>query len=68
MQLKETAEAAEAELGEAAEETVKKIDNHWNKQYLEKKAALNSTRENRLGYLESKLEQGRAAIAAMPTG
>lgn len=66
-QIKETAAAAEAELGEAAEETVKKIDNHWKKQYLEKKAALNSTRENRLGYLESKLEQGRADIAAMPT-
>ena len=66
-QLKETAEAAEVELGEAAEETVKKIDNHWNKQYEEKKAALNTTRENRLGYLESKLEQGRADIAAMPT-
>ncbi|HEX3359391.1 MAG TPA: hypothetical protein VHS74_00225 [Solirubrobacterales bacterium] len=66
-QLKETAEAAEAELGEAAEETVKKIDNHWNKSYEEQKAALNSTRENRLGYLESKLEQGRADIAAMPT-
>ncbi|HEX4753164.1 MAG TPA: hypothetical protein VH268_09700 [Solirubrobacterales bacterium] len=61
------AEAKETEQGEAAEETVKKIDNHWNKQYLEKKAALNTTRENRLGYLESKLEQGRAAIAAMPT-
>ncbi len=67
-QIKETAEAAEAELGEAAEETVKKIDGHWNKQYEEKKAALNSTRENRLGYLESKLEQGRADIAAMPVG
>jgi hypothetical protein len=66
-QLKETAEAAEVELGEAAEETVKKIDSHWSKQYEEKKAALNSTRENRLGYLESKLEQGRAAVAAMPT-
>jgi hypothetical protein len=66
-QLKETAEAAEVELGEAAEETVKKIDNHWNKQYEEKKAALNTTRENRLGYLESKLEQGRADVAAMPT-
>jgi hypothetical protein len=66
-QLKETAEAAEAELGEAAEETVNKINNHWNKQYEEQKAALNSTRENRLGYLESKLEQGRADIAAMPT-
>jgi hypothetical protein len=46
---------------------VKKIDNHWNTQYLEKKSALNTTRENRIGYLESKLEQGRAAIAAMPT-
>jgi hypothetical protein len=66
-QLKETAEAAEVELGEAAEETVKKIDSHWNKSYEEKKAALNSTRENRLGYLESKLEQGRADVAAMPT-
>jgi hypothetical protein len=66
-QLKETAEAAEVELGESAEETVKKIDSHWNKQYEEKKAALNTTRENRLGYLESKLEQGRADVAAMPT-
>lgn len=65
-QIKTTAEAKEAEIAEAAEETVKKIDNHWNKQYLEKKAALNATRENRVGYLESKLEQGRAAIAAMP--
>ncbi|MFT3865547.1 MAG: hypothetical protein QM729_14855 [Solirubrobacterales bacterium] len=66
-QIKEKAEAKEAEIGEAAEETVKKIDDHWKKQYLEKKAALNKTRENRLGYLEQKLEQGRAAIAAMPT-
>jgi hypothetical protein len=66
-QLKETAEAAEVELGEAAEETVKKIDSHWKRSYEEKKAALNSTRENRLGYLESKLEQGRADVAAMPT-
>jgi hypothetical protein len=65
-QIKSTAEAKEAEIGEAAEETVKKIEGHWNKQYLEKKSALNSTRENRLGYLEQKLEQGRADIAAMP--
>jgi hypothetical protein len=61
-------EAKETELGEAADETVKKIDHHWNKGYLEKRAALNTTRENRLGYLEKKLEQGRADIAAMPTG
>jgi hypothetical protein len=66
-QIKSKAEGKEAEIGEAAEETVKKIHNHWNKQYLEKKAALNTTRENRLGYLEQKLEQGRADIAAMPS-
>jgi hypothetical protein len=65
-QIQSTAEAKEAEIGEAAEETVKKIDNHWNKQYLAKKEALNKTRESRLGYLEQKLEQGRADIAAMP--
>ena len=65
-QIKSKAEGKEAEIGEASEETVKQIENHWNKQYLEKKAALNATRENRLGYLEQKLEQGRADIAAMP--
>jgi hypothetical protein len=60
------AKEAEVEIGEKAEATVKKIDNHWNKAYEEKKEALNSTRESRLEYLEQKLEQGRAAIAAMP--
>jgi hypothetical protein len=65
-QIKSAAEAKEVEIGEAAEETVKKIDNHWNKQYLAKKEALNKTRESRLGYLMQKLEQGRADIAAMP--
>jgi hypothetical protein len=64
--IKSTAEAKEVEIGEAAEETVKKIDAHWNKQYLAKKEALNKTRESRLGYLDQKLEQGRADIAAMP--
>ena len=53
--------------GAAAEETVKKVQSHWAKSYEEKKAALNTTRENRLGYLETKLEQGRAAVAAMPS-
>jgi hypothetical protein len=66
-ELRSGATAKETELGEAAEETVKKIDQHWNNAYLEKKAALNKTRENRFGYLEKKLEQGRADIAAMPT-
>jgi hypothetical protein len=65
--IEEAAKAEEVAIGEKAEEIVKKIQNHWAKAYEEKKAALNSTRENRLGYLESKLEQGRAAIAAMPS-
>jgi len=62
-----TAKEEEAAIGAKAEATVKKIDKHWNKAYEEKKAALNTTRENRLGYLQQKLEQGRAAIAAMPS-
>jgi len=61
------AKEEEVAIGEKAEETVKKIDKHWQKAYEEKKAALNATRESRLGYLEKKLEQGRAAIAAMPS-
>jgi hypothetical protein len=65
-QIKSAAEAKEVEIGEAAEEVAKKIDDHWNKQYLAKKEALNKTRESRLGYLGQKLEQGRADIAAMP--
>jgi hypothetical protein len=65
-QIKVTAEAKETEILAVAEATVKKIDNHWNKQYLAKKEALNKTRESRLGYLGQKLEQGRADIAAMP--
>ena len=64
--LEAAAKKEEVEIGEKAEVTVKKIDNHWNKAYEAKKEALNSTRENRLGYLEQKLEQGRAAVAAMP--
>ena len=65
--IEEAAKAEEVAIGEKAEETVKKIQVHWAKAYEENKAALNSTRENRLGYLESKLEQGRAAVAAMPS-
>ena len=63
----QAAKAEEVAIAEKAEATVKKVQNHWAKAYEEKKAALNATRENRLGYLESKLEQGRAAVAAMPS-
>jgi hypothetical protein len=65
--IQEAAKAAEVEFAAAAEATIQKINQHWNKQYLAKKSALNETRESRLEYLETKLEQGRAAIAAMPT-
>lgn len=65
--IEDAAKAEEVAVGEKAEETVKRIQGHWAKAYEEKKAALNTTRENRLGYLESKLEQGRAAVAAMPS-
>jgi hypothetical protein len=64
--LKGTAEEAEGQIAANAGATIEKIDSHWAKSYEEKKAALNKTRENRLGYLETKLEQGRADIAAMP--
>jgi hypothetical protein len=64
--LKATSEEAEGRLAENARATIQKIQNHWSKAYEEKKAALNTTRENRLDYLETKLEQGRADIAAMP--
>ncbi len=65
--IESAAKEEEATIGEKAESTVGKIDKHWAKVYEEEKEALNATRENRLGYLESKLEQGRAAVAAMPS-
>ncbi len=61
------AKEEETAIGEKAEATVGKIDKHWAKEYEQQKGTLNATRENRLGYLESKLEQGRAAVAAMPS-
>jgi hypothetical protein len=64
--IESAAKEEEVAIGEKAESTIGKINKHWAKAYEEKKEALNSTRENRLGYLETKLEQGRAAVAAMP--
>jgi hypothetical protein len=67
---KEEIHAAEAkketEIGEAAEATIEKISKHWKNAYNEKKATLNSKRESQLGYLEAKLEKGRADVATMP--
>jgi hypothetical protein len=67
---KEEINVAEAKqqtaVGEAADEKIEKISKHWKSAYNEKKATLNVKRESQLGYLEAKLEKGRADIATMP--
>jgi len=57
----------ETEIAEAAEAKIAKIARHWKTAAEAKKASLNSKRESQLGYLEAKLEKGRADIASMPT-
>jgi hypothetical protein len=56
----------EAEIAEAAEAKIAKIAKHWRTAYASKKTSLNTKRESQLGYLEAKLEKGRADIASMP--
>ena len=69
---KEAIHAAQAKqesaIGEAAEAKIEKASKHWKNVYNGKKATLNSKRESQLGYLDAKLEKGRADIAAMPAG
>ena len=65
-QIKANASKAKTEIGEAAEAKIEKIEKHWRNVFEEAKAKLNSKRESQLAYLESKLEKGRADIAAMP--
>lgn len=66
-QLLQTAQAErETEVGEAADAKIAKIAKHWKVAAEDKKAALNSKRESQLGYIEAKLEKGRADIASMP--
>jgi len=57
----------ETQIAEAAEAKIAKIARHWKAAAEAKKASLNSKRESQLGYLEAKLEKGRADIASMPT-
>src|ERR1700709_1993805 len=57
----------EPQIAEAAEAKIAKIARHWKAAAEAKKASLNSKRESQLGYLEAKLEKGRADIASMPT-
>jgi len=57
----------ETEIAEAAEAKIKQIARHWKVAAANKKATLNTKRESQLGYLEAKLEKGRADIASMPT-
>jgi hypothetical protein len=56
----------EAEIAAAAEAKIAKIAKHWKQAAEAKKATLNSKRESQLGYIEAKLEKGRANIASMP--
>jgi hypothetical protein len=67
---KEAIHAAEAKketaIGEAAEAKIEKASTHWKNSYNEKKATLNLKRESQLGYLNAKLEKGRADIATFP--
>ena len=57
----------ETEIAEAADTKIAKIAKHWKTAAEAKKATLNSKRESQLGYIEAKLEKGRADIASMPT-
>jgi hypothetical protein len=56
----------ETEVGEAAEAKIEKSAKHWKKDANDKKAAFSAKRDTQQAYLESKLDKGRADIAAMP--
>jgi hypothetical protein len=66
-QLQSAQAERETEITEAAEAKIAKIARHWKTAAEAEKASLNSKRESQLGYLEAKLEKGRADIASMPT-
>jgi hypothetical protein len=57
----------ETQIAKAAEAKIAKIARHWRTAAEAKKATLNSKRESQLGYIEAKLEKGRADIASMAT-
>jgi hypothetical protein len=57
----------EGEIAAAAEAKIAKIAKHWKVAAANKKTSLNAKRESQLGYLEAKLEKGRADITSMPT-
>jgi hypothetical protein len=62
--------AAEAkkqkEIEAAAEAKIQKSLGHWNHVFAEKKADLDSKRDQQLSYLTAKAEKGRTDIASMP--
>jgi hypothetical protein len=55
------------EIKAAAEAKIEKSAKHWNQVAAEKKADLDSKRDQQLAYLTSKAEKGRSDIASMPT-
>lgn len=62
-----TAEAKkQEEIKAAAEAKIEKSSKHWNQVADEKKADLDSKRDQQLAYLTAKAEKGRADIASMP--
>jgi hypothetical protein len=56
----------EEEITAAAEAKIEKSSKHWNQVSAEKKADLDSKRDQQLAYLTSKAEKGRSDIASMP--
>jgi hypothetical protein len=54
------------EIVAAAEAKVRKSANHWSRVFAEKKADLDSKRDQQLAYLTAKAEKGRTDIASMP--
>jgi hypothetical protein len=56
----------EEQIKAAAEAQVQKSSEHWNRVSAEKKADLDSKRDQQLAYLTAKAEKGRTDIASMP--
>jgi hypothetical protein len=64
--LHSTERKQQKEISAAAEAKIQKSAKHWNQVAAEKKADLDSKRDQQLAYLTSKAEKGRSDIASMP--
>ncbi|HET9591532.1 MAG TPA: hypothetical protein VFP17_01325 [Solirubrobacterales bacterium] len=59
-------EKKQQEVEAAAEAKIQKSSKHWSQVFAEKKADLDSKRDQQLAYLTAKAEKGRSDIASMP--